>query len=221
MRVRIVEDDDYTMGSNGYSILPCNAGTSTTDVMDWGETEDYNINIVATAPVSLIDFNATTKDNAIALSWQTAQEENNKGFEIEHSLNGRDFNKISFVKGFGNSNSIKSYNYYDFNAKDNTKNYYRLKQLDLDGNFTYSKIVLANKNDENTNIKIYPNPLSNQLTIISNQSIIRNISIYNIYGQVVKQYNNTTDKTFDISNLQNGTYVLMIDNVSKDKFVKQ
>jgi len=45
MRVRIVEDDNYTMGTNGYSISPCNASTSDNDVMDWGETEDYTINI--------------------------------------------------------------------------------------------------------------------------------------------------------------------------------
>lgn len=45
MRIRIVEDDNYTMGASGYSISPCNASTSDTDVMDWGETEDYTINI--------------------------------------------------------------------------------------------------------------------------------------------------------------------------------
>lgn len=49
MRVRIVEDDNYTFGANGYSIMPCNASTSSTDVMDWGETEDYAINITSTA----------------------------------------------------------------------------------------------------------------------------------------------------------------------------
>lgn len=53
MRVRIVEDDNYTMGANGYSILPCNASTSTTDVMDWGETEDYTINI--DSPLGITD----------------------------------------------------------------------------------------------------------------------------------------------------------------------
>jgi hypothetical protein len=47
MRVRIVEDDNYTLGSGGFSILPCNASTSNNDVMDWGETEDYTINILA------------------------------------------------------------------------------------------------------------------------------------------------------------------------------
>lgn len=51
MRVRIVEDDNYTGGANGYSIMPCNASTSDTDVMDWGETEDYTINI--TLPVGI------------------------------------------------------------------------------------------------------------------------------------------------------------------------
>ena len=54
MRVRIVEDDDYTMGANGYSIQACNASTSSTDVMDWGETEDYTINIVSTVGVDEI-----------------------------------------------------------------------------------------------------------------------------------------------------------------------
>jgi hypothetical protein len=47
MRIRLVEDDTYTMGSNGFSILPCNSSTSDTDIMDWGETEDYLINIAS------------------------------------------------------------------------------------------------------------------------------------------------------------------------------
>ena len=59
MRVRIVEDDNYTMGTNGYSILPCNASTSTTDVMDWGETEDYSINL--TAALGLDEVNQVGK----------------------------------------------------------------------------------------------------------------------------------------------------------------
>lgn len=52
MRVRIVEDDNYTMGTNGYSIQPCNASTSDTDVMDWGETEDYVVNITSAAGIN-------------------------------------------------------------------------------------------------------------------------------------------------------------------------
>lgn len=54
MRVRIVEDDNYTMGTNGYSIQACNASTSSTDVMDWGETEDYTINITSVVGVNEI-----------------------------------------------------------------------------------------------------------------------------------------------------------------------
>lgn len=55
MRVRIVEDDNYTMGANGYSIMPCNASTSPADVMDWGETEDYTVNIVSSVGVNDIN----------------------------------------------------------------------------------------------------------------------------------------------------------------------
>ncbi|HTO16313.1 MAG TPA: T9SS type A sorting domain-containing protein [Edaphocola sp.] len=65
MRIRIVEDDDYTFGPNGYSIQPCNASTSATDVMDWGETEDYTINIVSSS-VGVNDI--TTNNFSIALN---------------------------------------------------------------------------------------------------------------------------------------------------------
>ena len=58
MRVRIVEDDNYTMGTNGYSIMPCNASASPTDVMDWGETEDYVINITSGLGLNEINENA-------------------------------------------------------------------------------------------------------------------------------------------------------------------
>lgn len=58
MRVRIVEDDNYTGGANGYAIQPCNASTSAADVMDWGETEDYTINI--TGPTSVNEIAPAT-----------------------------------------------------------------------------------------------------------------------------------------------------------------
>jgi len=58
MRVRIVEDDNYTLGANGYNIAACNASTTDTDVMDWGETEDYTINITGGSATGLEESTA-------------------------------------------------------------------------------------------------------------------------------------------------------------------
>jgi len=89
-------------------------------------------------PVSLLTFNAALAGNTVVLNWQTAQEINNTGFYVEKSSDGVSFNTLGFVA----SNMSGRYSYSDFGAL-TAANYYRLKQQDIDGKFTYSKIVLV------------------------------------------------------------------------------
>ncbi|TAD83440.1 MAG: T9SS C-terminal target domain-containing protein [Bacteroidetes bacterium] len=87
-------------------------------------------------PVNLLSFEAALVGNKVVLNWQTAQETNNKGFYVEKSSDGISFSPLGFVAANGNGKYI----YSDFGALTAT-NYYRLKQVDLDGNYTYSKVV--------------------------------------------------------------------------------
>ncbi len=131
-----------------------------------GYTIVYNSNNVTLhygtpLPVSLTKFNASAVGNTIQLEWQTSFEENDVGFYIERSSNGRDWQPLSFVAGFGNSAVVENYGYQDLNPLQGI-NYYRLKQLDLDGNIKYSAIASASIKTSDRLI-LYPNPVRGRL----------------------------------------------------------
>lgn len=115
-------------------------------------------------PIELVDFNAKQVDSRIVLNWATSSELNNDFFTIER-LNAEDdlFDQIAVVKGSGTINEARSYHAYDFTPKAG-KNYYRLKQTDFDGKFTYSKIVMVDFQGSGESVSVYPNP-TNQETI--------------------------------------------------------
>ncbi|MGB8193551.1 MAG: sialidase family protein [Chitinophagaceae bacterium] len=96
----------------------------------------------ATFPVTMVDFTGKLQGNNIVLNWQTATEQNNKGFEVERSTDGGNFRKIGFVAGAGNSNVLRSYSFVDKDVNQPLY-YYRLKQVDEDNRFEYSAIVLV------------------------------------------------------------------------------
>lgn len=141
-------------------------------------------------PVELSQFSATANAADITLDWTTLSEVNNEGFEVERSIDGKEFNKISFVAADGaNSNRKVDYNYVDRNVVDNVTYYYRLKQVDIDGRFEYSDIVNATIVNKTTTTvsSFYPNPVRlsdiSQLTITSeNDSDNSSYSIVNQSG---------------------------------------
>jgi len=98
------------------------------------------INVSGVVPVSFISFTAAIKNKTIVLNWKTASENNNKGFDIQRSQDGFNWNTIGFVNGSINAASEKTYQFSDFNPLSG-KAIYRLRQVDLDGNFTYSSIA--------------------------------------------------------------------------------
>jgi hypothetical protein len=153
-----------------------------------------NIAIDGSLPVELVSFNARENRNSILLNWTTATEVNNYGFEIERKVAGqeqesRKFEKIGFVNGAGNSNSTKSYSFTD-NALLSRAYLYRLKQIDNDGSYEYSKeikVVLNNLPDYSLE-KNYPNPFNPSTTIKYNLPVDSRVAlkIYDIMGREVK-----------------------------------
>ncbi len=174
-----------------------------------------------TLPIKLTNFTATTTNCSIAnLKWQTTQETNNKGFEVERSVDGQYFTNIGFVNGVGNNSTIKT---YSFTANNLTQglNYFRLKQIDLDGRFEYSPIVKVN-NSCVGEISIFPNPAKDFITILGlDRNAKNNIKIYDNKGALVISLVNFNDNKINISNLSNGAYLLRINEIDNYKFVKQ
>lgn len=158
--------------------------------------------------VDLNDFISVNRNNNIQLLWKTASESNNKGFQIERSANGKDFEEIGFVKGNGNTKTLTSYSFID---KSPLKlNYYRLRQMDFDGKQTLSKVV-NNTFNGNNKFKITPNPVKDNLTIYFDENEQSNIIIYDVLGRVVFTKNLFGDlSTLDISSLNTGHYILQI-----------
>jgi hypothetical protein len=125
----------------------------------------------------------------VILNWRTETEVANFGFDLERSSDGITFNKIGFVEGNGNSNSPNEYTYSDDVEKLAGKLYYRLKQIDSDGSFSYSQVisVVLGVPDQFVLNQNYPNPF-NPSTIISWQMPIRShvtIKLYDMLGSEV------------------------------------
>ncbi len=148
-------------------------------------------------PVELLSFHGKKEENVIRLNWETANEENNLGFEIQKSDNGTDWTILDWVDGQGTSNQLHQYSYLDkFPYLGN--NYYRLKQLDLDGRYTFSNIVLIRSNENNTDIKVTPNPSDGQfeVVILNPEKEKMKITLYDNTGQVI--WNSGLIKDLDI-----------------------
>ncbi len=162
----------------------------------------------STLPIKLKSFKAKNEKNNINISWVTASEINNDFFTIEHSLDGINFTKIERVKGAGNSNKQLNYSVIDNNPK-NGINYYRLKQTDFDGTYTYSKIQAVKfEESENNDIYIYPNPVIGEILNIETKNENSTINLYNCIGEKMKiTITNSLNKhIIDVSELPKGIY---------------
>lgn len=139
-------------------------------------------------PVELIFFEGALTGNKINLKWKTESELNNYGFELERSTDNLTFNKIVFINGRGTSTENHEYEFNDYNIAC-SKYYYRLKQIDFDGTFTYSNIIEVDVSIPSDFVlyQNYPNPF-NPTSIISfdlpSQTHI-NLNLYNSVGELV------------------------------------
>lgn len=141
----------------------------------------------STVAVELTSFGATVNGSSVALNWQTASEINNRGFEIERKSPNTNWENIGFVAGVGNSTSAMSYSYVDANVT-GTSFKYRLKQIDFDGTFEYSKEVEVDLNVKDFNLyQNYPNPFnpSTKIKFSVPQDGMVTVKVYNMLGQEI------------------------------------
>ncbi|HLG34489.1 MAG TPA: PKD domain-containing protein, partial [Bacteroidia bacterium] len=139
-------------------------------------------------PVELISFTGTAFANHNELYWVTASETNNSGFEIQRSVNGRDFFAIGFAEGAGNSNGVKNYSFTDENIATDLY-YYRLKQIDFDGKENFSGIIAVTKNSNKpfAVASVSPNPFNNVFYVDFNKPYSGKLSwqLLDINGKVI------------------------------------
>lgn len=146
-------------------------------------------------PLKLLTFTSAANTENVALSWETAYEVNTAGFDIEAAIDAVHFSKAGHVVALNNNLTEKSV--YHYNAafiKTAAVSYYRLKMLDQDGSFSYSKIVSVRNPDKINGYQVFPNPVQNeQLTVKSNttQTGPVDLSVFDTAGKLL--YNTKVD----------------------------
>lgn len=177
-------------------------------------------------PIKLISFTGLKNKGTAVLNWVTGYEYNNDYFEIETSADGSAYHKIGVVAGKGNSGNEQSYKFTDMLPANGT-NYYRLKQVDINGQFTYSNIVQLDF-DFDQYLRLNPNPAHDVVTMeIGKPASEIVVRIYAFDGKLVHtEIVRTLSRTYplNISKLAPGTYVceaILDGQKLKQNFIKQ
>jgi len=162
--------------------------------------------VTISLPVELTYFSGEVFNSTAKLTWQTSSEINNEGFFLEKSLNGKYFEAIGFIPGI-NSNIPAHYSYLDQSFFQSS--YYRLKQIDFDGKFSYSNTIFLHPQSA-VEALIYPNPIGNEPIILFPDSkfllLITDLSGSVIHNQTI----NHTDAVKTLSELSNGVYFIKL-----------
>jgi autotransporter-associated beta strand protein len=188
------------------------SGSTTKTISHIGYTGTFSPfaigNGVSALPVQLLNFDALLQGEDALLSWTTASEINNSGFEIMKSNDGLKWNNIGFVQGRGNSVTPQKYSFIDSNF--NSLAYYKLNQIDYNGTITPSPIrILQNAITENEKLNVYPNPSNGSITIITGNNNVSRFELYDAAGRALKN-GYISEPQFKITGLTKGAYFLKV-----------
>lgn len=229
-------------GAHVFTIIGCDVTPgeylylkwSFADVTGTGERDEFymdDISVAATnlLPLTLLDFTGVQKNDVVELTWTTVSEVNTSGFIIQRRNSGEyDFKDIGTLAASGNSTTPLHYGFTD-DEPEGGMNYYRLKQLDADGNFTFSPIINVNYGGSDNDLLLYPNPVSDHISVQSNK--ISNatslaVHIYDNFGREIQLpllVNGEYAFTFSTQHIPPGIYtVTLFDGytISSGVFVK-
>ncbi|MES1197937.1 MAG: T9SS type A sorting domain-containing protein [Chitinophagaceae bacterium] len=184
-------------------------------------------------PIKLINFDAKYTKPNVTLNWSTAMETNFSHFVIESGSDGVNFNEAAVIFGAGESYDKKDYSFIDKNTTGKGGLvYYRLKSVDIDGQYTYSSVRIIRLDEEKAGISIitYPNPVTNELrvTIPANwQNKKVTYEVYNSNGQVSKKSetaNSSQTENVNVNTLAPGFYIVRVTcegQTAQQKIIKQ
>ena len=178
----------------------------------------------ATLPVNLKSFNAVRNSAYyVNLKWETAQEENSKGFDVQRKLVNGGWQTVAFVETKamnGNSSSPLTYEFTDIN---NTKgiSQYRLRQLDINGKQAYSQIRSVRGEGQKGKTIVFPNPSNDgKVTVVfEDKDAGRDVTLMDVNGRMIRQWKRIMSNTLEIDNLTTGFYTLRIVNTETNEQV--
>jgi hypothetical protein len=168
-------------------------------------------------PVKLIEFGAREFQGKVMLQWKTSEEENFDHFEIERSLNGKEWLKMGTINGKREGYTAPDYSFTDLSPAAGA-NYYRLKMIDIDSQFAYSSIVAVNISMQHVQVKVYPNPATSSLYVSNIQPGVQHyIELINTSGNVVvsrRTFSSEYMISLNVGSLQRGMYFLTISDAT-------
>lgn len=165
-----------------------------------------------TLPVTWLSFAGRKQGDVVVLDWATATEQNTKDFEVEHSTNTQSWAILGTVDAAGNSNSPRNYTFtHNSPFKGNIYNYYRIKQRDLDGQFSYSRIVSLVYGEPGADVMVYPNPATTSLMVYL--ASYEEVRITNLVGATVWKSNLPAGRhQISVAQFARGVYLLQVGN---------
>ena len=179
-------------------------------------------------PLTLLNFNGKEKKNSVVLQWQTSGEENTRQFIVQANNRG-EFSNIGTLPA-QSKKGINDYTFVDRNAISGN-NFYRLKMMDIDGQYTYSNVIKVKYGEKNVIFNIYPNPVTSTLYLKINSDQIKNtmLSITDALGKIVLQKTitlniGTSSSSLNVEKLPAGVYYLNVmvnGKLAKSSFVKE
>jgi hypothetical protein len=214
--ITLLKDDDDGEESSGKITKTgiFNAVLPLTDV----EERFHNIcnaNLVI-LPVTMKLFTAVKVDKEVKLTWTTAIEENNLGFEVQRSKDGANYTTIGFVKGSGSSTQDVTYTFTD-PAPLPGNNYYRLKQIDITNFATFSSIRRINMDKLHQDVQLFPNPARDIITI-TNIKAGDHLSVFNTHGNLVhRKVASSGQESIAVGKLASGVYLLQVTDRDNNK----
>jgi hypothetical protein len=202
--------------SSGQYRVRYQANASPGSYQNAGADNPANFGIIdSTLPVTLTSFAVNKESNTAILNWVTTQETNSDHFEIQRSVTGLDWEQIGKISSHGESKTENKYAFTDKNpimgGQFNGENLYRLKMIDKDATFTFSRIQSVKFEGMGADLSIYPNPSTDKLFIHDFNSV-KEVVINNLSGNTIYKSESFAagNGTIDVRNLTQGTYIVKV-----------
>ena len=171
--------------------------------------QSATITVTPPLPVKLVEFAASKLEKTVYLEWKTAAEINSEKFNIERSQDGKNWQLIGSKESMGESTALVKYSYTD-NDPIAGENLYRLKMIDKDQTFAYSRIVSI-RFDEKVNSVLYPNPVADQLNLKNTElSKVKTVKMHNLQGALVYYAEATSSGIIPVKDLPAGMYIVSV-----------
>jgi hypothetical protein len=178
--------------------------------------------LISPLPIKLLDFEANAMEKKVRLDWITASEINNDYFTVEKSIDNKEFFEVGKIAGSGTTSTTHDYFLDDPNPVMGIS-YYRLRQTDFDGTFTYSKTIAVNYKKQFSKYTIFPNPANDIAYIVSGAGINPEIIIRDAQGKLIREFypeNSNPLVPVELSELKQGIYFIELKTDFDSQFLK-